>query len=79
MSWKRNIQLLDLDPGERMEVLCRRCGQTSYLTPPHMGKPHLYLDEAEAALQCARRGCGGAVLLAMSTQGAGVSFSGGIA
>ena len=79
MSWKRNIQLLDLDPVERMELHCRRCRQSSYLTPPDMGDPQLFLDEAEAALVCARRHCGGSVLVAMSTQGAGVAFSGGIA
>lgn len=31
MTWKHEIQLRDLDPGQSIEALCRRCGDGYYV------------------------------------------------
>lgn len=83
MSWRREIQLTDIGEGERLEVTCRICGHTRYEDPQVLaqrpGLEFAYLDEAEAQLICYRRGCRGAVQLALSMETETESFIGGLA
>lgn len=83
MSWKDRIQVCDLDPGDRLELLCRRCGRLRYMTGQELlarkSAYHLTLAEVENRARCRQRGCGGAMRLAMPDQGDTVGFVGGIA
>lgn len=57
MSWKTKLQLLDLSPPERIEMICGGCGHVTKIYP---GDPmiarygHLYLDELERRGRCRR-------------------------
>lgn len=83
MSWKRNIQVRDLDPGQRLEVTCRICGHVHYLTRETIcrspEREFLYLDEVERETICRARGCRGAVLIAIISDGPTSAFVGGLA
>lgn len=83
MSWKRNIQVRDLDDGQRLEMTCRTCGHVHYLTRAMIcasaEREFLYLDELEAETLCRARHCRGHVMLAMAPRGETSGFVGGLA
>jgi len=83
VSWKDRIQVCDLAPGDRLELLCRRCGRLRYLTGEELlarkSACRLTLAEVEKRARCRQRGCGGGMRLAMPDQGDTVGFVGGIA
>jgi len=83
MSWKTNIQLIDLDVSQRLEVTCKSCGHSRYESPHELtarqGLGHMYIDEVERLLTCKNRGCDGAVRIALSHQGETEGFVGGLA
>lgn len=83
MSWKRAIQVRDLDVKDRLELTCKACGHLRYLTGAALharrGAARLYLDEVEARARCSQRGCKGAMRMAMASQGETSGFVGGIA
>ncbi|MGE0290507.1 MAG: hypothetical protein AB7I42_29580 [Bradyrhizobium sp.] len=83
MNWKRNIQVRDLDPGQRLEVTCKSCGHVHYLTREAIcsspEREFLYLDEVERDTVCKARGCRGAVRIAIIGDGPTSAFVGGMA
>lgn len=83
MNWKSNLQVLDLGHGDRLEMVCRKCGHLRYLTGEQLqarkGAARLYLDEVEARARCTQRGCDGKMRMAMPHQGDTSGFVGGIA
>lgn len=83
MSWKRNIQVRDLDAGQKLEMTCRTCGHVHYLTKALIctspEREFLYLDEVEWEGICRARGCRGQVRLAMQSNSATSGFVGGLA
>ena len=82
-SWKDTLQLGDLDPDQRLEMTCTRCGHVHYLTQDMAiaagGRMTLYLDEIERRAKCRARGCTGAVRMALSRKGDTSGFVGGMA
>lgn len=83
-GWKTTLQVRDLDPGQRLEMLCRVCGHVHYLTLPDIERQgrdrgFLYLDELERQTVCRRRGCHGTVRLAIVRTGETSGFVGGMA
>lgn len=83
MSWKRSVQVRDLDTNDRLEMTCKSCGHVHYLTREIIcrsaEREFLYLDEIEAEAICRSRGCRGAVRLAMMRRGDTSAFVGGLA
>ncbi len=83
MSWKTSLQVLDLDPTDRLEMTCKKCGHLRYLTGAQLqtrkGANRLYLDEVEARAKCRQRGCSGSMRMAKARAGETSSFIGGIA
>ena len=83
MNWKRNIQIRDLEPNQRLEFLCVKCGHVHYLTPPEImcspEREYLYLDEIERETVCRARGCRGAVRMALLRTKDTSAFVGGLA
>ncbi len=82
-SWKDTLQLGDLDPDQRLEMTCTRCGHVHYLTLALVmkagGRMTLYLDEVERRAKCRARGCKGTVRMALSRKGETSGFVGGMA
>lgn len=82
-SWKENVQVRDLDPGQKLEITCKSCGHVHYLTRENIftsdEREFLYLDEIERETICRARGCRGAVRLAMLRSGDTSAFVGGLA
>ena len=83
MNWKTNIQILDLNAGDRLELTCRKCSTMRWLTGTELqsrkDKGHLTLGEVERRAKCRQRGCGGAMRLAMPAPQDTAGFVGGIA
>jgi hypothetical protein len=83
VSWKSDLQLLDLDDGQRLEICCRRCGYVWYEDPCELlarpGFEFAWLDEVEEKLRCIRRGCGASVRIALLADGETEGFAGGLA
>ena len=73
MSWKREIQLIDLDKTQRLEATCQKCGHSRYPNIHELatkqGLAYEYLDEVELFLICINRGCDGRIRLALSHHG----------
>jgi len=82
-SWKENVQVRDLDPGQRLEITCKVCGHVHYLTRDLIcvsaEREFLYLDEVERQTICRARGCRGSVRLALVRNGDTSAFVGGLA
>ncbi len=82
-DWKSQIQVRDLDAGQRLEITCRRCGHVHFVTCEQLltedGAQYLYLDEVERQTKCKARGCGGPIRLAMGHQIKMTGFVGGMA
>ncbi len=83
MSWKTEIQLMDLNQSQRLEVTCTVCGhsryENSYRLVRRYGFGFEYLDEVERLLVCGQQGCLGTVRLALSTEEETEGFVGGLA
>lgn len=83
MSWKKELQLRDIENTQPLEVQCRICGHGRHEWPGDLLQNqdwgYLYLDEVEARLSCARRGCKGAVRLSLAKPGETEAFIGGMA
>lgn len=83
-DWKSQIQVRDLDAGQRLEMTCRRCGHVHFVTREQLladdgEAQYRYLDEIEARGKCRARGCGGGVRLAIGHQKKMTGFVGGMA
>jgi hypothetical protein len=83
VSWRNNIQILDLEASDRLELTCRKCGTFRWLTGTELqarkGKERLTLGEVESRARCRQRGCGGAMRMAMPAPHDTAGFVGGIA
>ena len=81
MNWKTDLKVSDLDPSERLEVTCRRCGATRYemraTCSAVRGLEEAHLDEVERRLTC--RLCRGPVRLARTFNHLVTGFVGGMA
>lgn len=82
MSWKTNIQLVDLDSSQKLEVTCKKCGSSRYLNAFLLSSKEDmafdYIDEVERKTVCQIRGCGGDVRLALISHGDTEGFTGGL-
>lgn len=83
MNWKRNIQVLDLEPEDRLELVCRKCNKLRWLTGKELldraDAKYLWLEDVERRARCRQRGCGGNMRMAMPGEGETTGFVGGIA
>ena len=83
MSWKDRLQVSDLNPGERLEATCRKCGHLHYLTRDMLmgidGAQYLYIAEVEQRTSCKMHGCWGRIRLAKVRKGDASAFVGGMA
>ena len=83
MNWKTEIQLIDLENGQKIEVTCKSCGhsryESSYLLIKKYGLDYQYMDEVERLLTCTNRGCRGEVRISLSAQDETEGFVGGLA
>jgi len=83
VSWKTELQIIDLDRNQKIEVTCRKCGHSHYENPylliKKYGLDFQYLDEVERLLHCHERGCRGDVRIALSASGETEGFVGGLA
>jgi hypothetical protein len=83
VSWKDQLQVLDLGAADKIELTCRACGHLRYLTGAELqsrgGALRLTLTQVEARARCRGRGCNGQMRLAMPHQGDTAAFIGGIA
>lgn len=82
-NWKSNIQVLDLEPDTRLQLLCRKCGKHRFITGAELharkGAMRLWLYEVEERARCRQRGCGGYMRLSWPASGETSGFVGGIA
>jgi len=83
VSWKHEIQLLDLPLDERLEVTCTKCGYMRYLEVSKLMKNHwfkqYYLDEIESRQRCVHKGCGSPCRIALTAEHETEGFQGGLA
>ncbi len=81
MSWKRELQLRDIDYVERVEITCKMCGLFQPQDPQklidHFGLD-MRLDEVEELIKCQKWGCGGDVRLTLPTENKLEGFQGGM-
>ena len=81
MTWKSDLKVSDLDPAERLEATCRRCGAVRYETRATCsavpGLADARLDEVERRLIC--RLCRGPIRLARTFGHLVTGFVGGMA
>jgi hypothetical protein len=83
VSWKTQLQLLDMEGDERIEARCCTCGYVWYERPAyHQHKSHmrqLFLDEFEARLRCKQWNCKGKIKIALTSEDETEGFQGGLA
>ena len=83
MNWKAELQVRDLEPGQRLEMTCKECGHVHYLTREQIlcapEREFLWLDEVEKESVCKARGCHGRVRMALIRKRAASGFVGGLA
>ena len=73
MSWKNNLKLMTIDPDERFEITCRKCGLSFYtkaieIMQKNPRMKQYWLDEVEKNLKCRVRTCDGSVELNLTQQ-----------
>lgn len=82
MSWKTEIQLIDLGSDQKLEATCTVCGHFHYpnvfMLAKKQGMAHDYLDEVERNLFCPSRGCGGNMRIALVRRRDAEGFIGGL-
>lgn len=82
MTWKRQLQILDFDSGDRLEARCKSCGFTWYEMPcVYYHKSHirmLYVDEFESQLKCKQWNCKGDIYVSATTENETEGFQGGL-
>jgi hypothetical protein len=90
MSWRNELKLADLPPGEALEITCPKCGAARYATAAELSAHKMpgvldgetvslataYLDQIEARLRYRR--CGGPGRLSRVWQDKISAFVGGI-
>ena len=76
-GWRTTFRPSDLDPSDKVETTCRRCGLLRYETAGDLARrfDQRYFDEIERALRCR---CGGPVRLALTHGGKVEGFQGGM-
>lgn len=84
MSWKKELQLRDLESHQRLEFTCRTCGHVHFgevdkIKAMFPDGKHIYLDEVESRTKCPSIGCCGKVRLALIHRGRTSGFVGGLA
>ncbi len=83
MGWKTKQQLLDMEPNQKIECLCKGCGYVWYEMPAHhLHKSHmrqLCLDEFEKRLRCQQWKCKGKIMIALANEHETEGFKGGLA
>ena len=83
MNWKTELQVRDLEPGQRLEMTCKTCGHVHYLSPAQiMSVPErefLYLDEVERETYCNAKRCLGQVRMMLIRKDAASGLAGGLA
>ncbi len=85
MSWKDQIQLLDLDDNTALEASCKSCGYSWYVPATHKDRQErqLFLSEFEARLTCPQRTCPqyhrqGKIRIALASNNDTEGFQGGL-
>ncbi len=82
-SWKQTIRVADLVDNQKLEVSCKKCGHSTYLTKAMIctaeEREMLFIDELEHETICKARGCGGKVRIAMVRLDELSGFIGGLA
>ncbi len=80
MSWKDQIQLLDLDDSTALEASCKSCGYSWYVPAAHKDpqERQLFLSGFEARLTCPQRGCKGKTRIALPSENETEGFQGGL-
>ncbi len=82
MSWKSQIQILDLGIDDRIESTCKSCDYTwyefasDYLVRSYLRQ--LYLDEFETRLKCQQWNCKGKIRIALSNEAETEGFQDGL-
>lgn len=83
MGWKTKLQLLDIEPKQKIECRCKSCGYVWYEQPIHyLHKSYmsqLYLDQFESRLRCRQWNCKGRILIALNNEHETEGFQGGLA
>ncbi len=83
MSWKDELQLLDLDEDQRLEFTCKTCSHVHHYEAGELQiSPELlqlWLTEIEARETCKARGCAGSMRLAIYHDSSNSGFIGGVA
>ncbi len=83
MSWKNELQLMDIPQTQRLEVTCTICGHSRYENAYQLAKQYClsfeYLDEVERLLICHNRTCRGTVRIALTSSEDTEGFVGGMA
>jgi len=82
VSWKSNLQLLDLSRNDRLEVSCKTCSYHWYVYANQeflIRMRHLFIDEYEALEKCRQRACCGSVRVALAYEADTEGFQGGLA
>ncbi len=81
--WAHELQVLDLVAGDRLEMVCRRCGHLHYVTAAELlanpANRQRWLDDVARRARCRARGCGGPVRMALIRTRKTSGFVGGIA
>lgn len=81
-GWKTKLQVQDIGDEDRLEMQCRRCGKTRYLTKASLlerDAGHYYLDHIEKKARCRVFGCKGEMRMALIRQHKVSAFIGGMA
>lgn len=83
VSWKTELQLMDIPQSQRLEVTCTVCGHSRYENAYQLANSLClsfeYLDEVERQLTCHNRTCRGTVRIALANAEETEGFVGGLA
>ena len=81
-GWKTRLRVSDLADDDRLELLCRKCGQSRYLVKAELEArkaDQLHLDEVEHRSMCRVFGCKGRMRMALIRSHKVSAFIGGMA